>query len=244
MRCVLLLLVLAGCNMAFGIEETDLEQHRSCERDADQLDEDGDGMRNSLDTCPGIPDPLQSDTDNDGVGDACDPDADGENAFLDLAYFEAGAGCWVPGSAEDWSFDGDATSATARLSLLTQRRQETSGSLEFAFAIVESPPVDTNYDIRVQMNHAGGQARCSVRHYADGGLDLFLTSDSTSANGRLTNGTIEVRMLMTRAGGIVRCEANGVVLQLADGRPADTLSLALESLGAVRFHHAVLYSSP
>jgi len=35
-------------------------------------DSDGDGIDNSLDNCPSNPNPLQSDLDSDGTGDACD----------------------------------------------------------------------------------------------------------------------------------------------------------------------------
>ena len=41
-------------------------------------DTDGDGVVDSLDICPGEPDPLQLDADADGVGDLCDID-DGDH---------------------------------------------------------------------------------------------------------------------------------------------------------------------
>lgn len=41
-------------------------------------DTDGDGIEDSLDNCPTIPNPDQSDIDNDGRGDLCDDDIDGD----------------------------------------------------------------------------------------------------------------------------------------------------------------------
>jgi hypothetical protein len=42
------------------------------------LDADGDGQNHDSDNCPLVANPIQSDLDADGVGDACDDDMDGD----------------------------------------------------------------------------------------------------------------------------------------------------------------------
>jgi Cys-rich repeat protein len=53
-----------------------------CTVGGDPDDTDGDGVPDVGDVCPGIPDPAQGDRDGDGLGDACDSDADNDGSPL------------------------------------------------------------------------------------------------------------------------------------------------------------------
>jgi hypothetical protein len=52
--------------------------------DLPPLDTDKDGWPDSVDNCPSVPNPDQKDTDGDKLGDACDPDVDGDTIPNDI----------------------------------------------------------------------------------------------------------------------------------------------------------------
>jgi hypothetical protein len=60
----LALLLLAGCNVVYGLDETKTKPG--------VLDVDGDGFEDDVDNCPGVANADQTDSDDDGVGDLCD----------------------------------------------------------------------------------------------------------------------------------------------------------------------------
>jgi hypothetical protein len=78
-------------------------------------DVDGDGVLDPADNCPKIANADQADQDHDGIGDACDPDANGDG-FADDLGVEGGA-CAAGGSGP-----GGALLVLAALSARRRRR--------------------------------------------------------------------------------------------------------------------------
>jgi hypothetical protein len=66
-------------------------------------DGDGDGIDDTRDTCPAVPDPAQQDTDGDGVGDLCDCLPEDRSAWS------------VPGEVRELRLSHDGASGTTRL---------------------------------------------------------------------------------------------------------------------------------
>ena len=111
-------LLLGACDIVFRIDrigvgdgmpdaldasnDGDAQQQAGCETDTH--DEDGDGVADACDRCPGIADD-QTDSDMDGVGDLCDPSSQAKH---DIALFLSFAGndVWTT-VAGNWPRDGE-----------------------------------------------------------------------------------------------------------------------------------------
>jgi hypothetical protein len=71
-----------------------------CPLDASN-DADGDGICGNVDNCPTVANANQTDTDGDGIGDACEPDSDGDGVINDLDN------CPLFANADQTDTDGD-----------------------------------------------------------------------------------------------------------------------------------------
>jgi outer membrane protein OmpA-like peptidoglycan-associated protein len=78
-------------------------------------DQDGDGIPDGIDNCPTTANPDQADQDHDGLGDACDPDKDGDGFVDNLGV--SGGGCNTGGGGSL------GLGAVAALGLLRRRRR-------------------------------------------------------------------------------------------------------------------------
>ena len=65
-------------------------------------DTDGDGVPNSSDNCDAVPNPSQTNTDGDSMGDACDPDDDNDGVL------DGSDNCQTTPNAAQTNTDGDA----------------------------------------------------------------------------------------------------------------------------------------
>ena len=76
MHALVVVVLLAGCDQIIHLHATTMIDASPCTLKPDDPnfhDEDGDGIENDCDNCPGIFNQDQKDQDGDGVGDACDP---------------------------------------------------------------------------------------------------------------------------------------------------------------------------
>ena len=117
----LALLALGGCTQVFGLEKTELG-HPCWDTAQGPHDDDGDGIVDGCDICPGIADPEQRDDDFDNVGDACDPHPGTADR---IAFFDPFAGAqldvrWQPyGAQGSWEIGGDMLTQTVLESVTT-----------------------------------------------------------------------------------------------------------------------------
>lgn len=93
------LVALAGCDAVFGLGAPAVPGDGValvCWDPAQQTaDEDGDGLPDGCDVCPGVVDPAQGDRDGDGVGDACDPHAEPRDHLAMFDGFNVDSGRWT-----------------------------------------------------------------------------------------------------------------------------------------------------
>ena len=82
-------------------EETDIESDGCSDQDNDE-----DGFVDQADNCPSVANPTQADLDNDGLGDACDGDKDGDGVSVPDDNCPNDIQSWVSFEWNDYDRDG------------------------------------------------------------------------------------------------------------------------------------------
>jgi hypothetical protein len=170
-------LLACGCDVVFRIDELPAPDAPPSCADASSHDEDGDGVPDGCDLCPGIPDPTQADADTDGVGDACDPDP---SAAQRIAWFRSFAEPdvmteWQIRSGA-WAFDGEslvyAGANVGGYSMITTKtRPEPPYTVEVGLTIDELSTQGSVFEV-----FGDEDVPCGFIHY-DAGPDVARADD-------------------------------------------------------------------
>lgn len=193
MRAALLLLV--GCGrIAFSPAE-DAAADIALASDAKVCvtpaghDEDADGVDDSCDGCPHIPDPLQPDGDGDGVDDACDPrpTLSGDSiTFFDP--FTTRLSAWT--TVMNATYEGDSVyTAGARLTL--ERPLVPNNDTFVAGGEIISLPAASQHQIILGNDDAAASFYCELQSDTNGKLAATYTLDSmTYASAKSSPGPV------------------------------------------------------
>jgi hypothetical protein len=202
---------LAGCNYVFGIDDT-------IERDAGQVvfvhDEDGDGIGDGSDNCPGIPnaDQLNTEAAHDPVGDVCDEHpTDGVDSILSRAMFDDDLANWLPTPASEWILadDGVTNGGGLVLQSLALVVPPTNPTIEVRFTVLELLAV-TQRVVALELRTDTLTSCWLVSRMSDGATEVQVSPPGGAMNslGFLATPLVEnqtYRIRFTRDASGVRC---------------------------------------
>lgn len=174
-RAILALLACTGCDALFGLDRVALVDGGSGDGSTCVGDEDCDGTLNADDFCPADADERGEDDDDDGVGNACDPDrlVTGNHIAL-FDPFDTNANAWSIKSGQ-WERRNGAFNLVApgdsRVELAVN---VTTPSVE---AIIPTYTLVGNGNVHIFGAMTGSELKCSVAMGATGEvlqMDAFL----------------------------------------------------------------------
>lgn len=255
-----------GCDVLFGLDRVGGlpvdAAHADGDGDAGPAscdgghDEDGDGVPDACDTCPGIPDD-QTDSDEDGVGDACDPSPLAANEIVLFASF-ADDNTWTPVSG-NWTRDGenliyDAPSFDMYGTVLYSAQPPAPPYVvEYAFSVDNIPDLGSGVRVILDANAAGQGVTCGFqRHespirdvvritFAEGGIssetDIGAITTSRSYRVTATYDREQVRCVLTPIGA---SGGNTTILALSQKPTAGTFGFASMRVG-MKLHYVAIY---
>ncbi len=165
-----------GCNQILGVDQTHIRPDA-----APGTDEDGDGVTNDVDNCPGIPNADQADSDGDQVGDACDPHPTTPGDQIALAeFFEGSAYAFIPDQVANWSLDGGMVTTTAAPdstdAALSLTKVAKSPTLEIGFTLLDYGTDVTNDEVDLTLAFPGNTGLCQLKEMIGPGPDEIVTT--------------------------------------------------------------------
>jgi hypothetical protein len=252
MRTAAAVLVLAGCNSLLGLANTvqvDAAEHPSCEMGAAQLDEDGDGIPNGQDNCPGVYNITQTDTDMDGVGDACDPNPTTPgDRIVDTTYFVTSLGCWVPDSIANWALaNGSVTTPPPSVAInnnianMSLAHATTRPTLEVGFEVLDYNAAGDTPVLQLVLDSAAAVIDCKITFV---NLTLVVDMDFAMAKTVVPLGTAEHHFTLTVGSAASPCTLDATTA--TDPRNftgGTTVGLHVDN-ARVAIDYTVLYDSP
>lgn len=131
-------------------------------------DEDGDGVADACDTCPGIPDD-QNDSDGDGVGDLCDPNPLASNeivlfvSFADTNLWKTVSGNW-PRDGESLLYDALTLDAYG-ITLYQGTPPEPPYVLEYYFTVDNIQAQGSGVAVILDANAEGQGVTCGIQRH-------------------------------------------------------------------------------
>ena len=170
-RAALLLALLGGCQVILGLDQVGAGSGSgTCGPQAH--DEDGDGVPDCMDVCPGIAGD-QADSDHDGVGDMCDPQPGKQDMLVkfyafdnpdDLAQFTPMGGHWF---VQDDALVNDETTSNMEDQLIEGTTRDLPIAIEAGVTVdtVEpTPPMGIDSLIALEYTTTtGNEYSCNIR---------------------------------------------------------------------------------
>jgi hypothetical protein len=248
-RWVLVLAVLvAGCDKLFLMG---VQHDAAGPQDAPEHDEDGDGVIDRLDLCPGIFG-NQDDTDGDLVGDACDASLNQGGDFLVRAeYFNGSTFSWTPTNVSDWSLGGDALTTTAAVgatnAILTLRAAANIPTIEVRVKVLDIGTVSGDNAVKIKLDYPNLKAFCQYYGVVPdpGFRAIYLAGDGVTTRfepAPLTRPSESATIRFSRASMNTSCTVNGTTASSPPVAVFGEVSAAIEVVSAkVAIEYVILY---
>lgn len=241
---VALLVLLSGCQLVFEAKQQGAAG-----------DEDGDGILNGDDKCPGIPNRMQEDDDLDGVGNACDrsPAVPGDT-FRERHFFDdpmRDPMFWIVG--DGWEFmPGFVEVGRSSTSLLSKTTPTGNGiRIEVGFVVTEWGPGIPNVGNRVAITFDGA-LHCIVEDTTrgNGSTDLYRERAGSFGSVQITPEILEgaaftMFINYDRAAGEFICEANAAAVPAFVSPPTSEAPFSISTIdNGVQVHYVLVYEGP